>query len=160
MEIVDVGQPFTVIIDFAHEAASMGALLNSVSNFKKPDSKIILLSGAAGGGRERRPMTEIAAKLSDILIITTEDAYDEDPEELVSSLIPTAVSNGKIIDGTLFEIPDRRRAIEKALSLATPNDIVLITGKGGEQIMVTKNGHIPWDERSIVRDMVKKFKNN
>lgn len=157
MEIVEENQPFTVIIDFAHEAASMNALLDSVLAIKKQEGRIILLSGATGGGRERKPMTEVGAKLSDILVLTTEDAYDDDPEKLVASLVPTATLCGKVIDSTLFEIPDRKQAIEKALSLAKPNDIVLITGKGGEQVMVTKNGAIPWDERTIVRKLTKKY---
>lgn len=157
MEIINEGQKFTVIVDFAHEAASMSSLLRSVKSFKKASSKIIVLSGAAGGGRERGPMTEVVARESDFLILTVEDAYESDPEELTKKILDIAVLQGKILDSNVFRITDRGEAIRKALSLAQTDDIVLITGKGGEQIMVTAEGSIPWNEREIVREETKKY---
>ena len=157
MEIIDEGQPFTVIVDFAHEAASMGALVAAARSFKKPNGRILLLSGAAGGGRERRPMTAVAAKSADILVLTNEDSYQDDPASLIAALIPVAEAEGKKCDHDLFAIPDRREAIARVLSLAGPDDIVLISGKGSEQVLVTQSGSIPWDERSIVRELTKKY---
>ena len=155
MEIINEGQDFTVIVDYAHEPASIAALLTAAESMKDPAGKIILLTGIIGGGREsRKPLIKIAAKRSDILVITNEDPYDGDPKKMIDELVPVAVEEGKIVNDTVFPIYDRTEGIKKALSKAVKNDIVLISGKGAEQTMMTKAGAIPWDEREIVRKLV------
>ncbi len=159
MESIDEGQPFRVYVDYAHEPASLTALLTTARGLIEKDRKVILLMGVIGGGRAHRgPMAEIAADMADYLIITNEDPYDSDPMEMIADLGATAMSRGKKDSEDLFLIPDRREAITKALTLAKDGDIVLISGKGAESTMMTKDGAIPWNEREIVREITKKFK--
>ncbi len=154
MELIDCGQDFTVVVDYAHEPASLGALLDAADDIKAENGKIILLIGVIGGGREpREPLAKLAAQRSDVLIITNEDPYDEDPHVLIERLVSAAQEKGKILNKNLFAILDRREAIKKALSLASNGDIVLISGKGAETTMMTKSGPISWDERAIVREL-------
>lgn len=158
MEIIDEGQKPTVIVDYAHEPASLGALLGAAEKMKGATGKIILLIGVIGGGREpRTPLARLAAKGADYVIITNEDPYDEDPERLIKELTKTAEEHGKKVNKNLFPILDRREGIRKALALAGEDDIVLIAGKGAETTMMTKIGAIPWDERAIVRQLVREL---
>jgi UDP-N-acetylmuramoyl-L-alanyl-D-glutamate--2,6-diaminopimelate ligase len=156
MELIDEGQEFLVVVDYAHEPASLGALLAAAESLRGEGGRTILLTGVIGGGRESRvPLVRLAAKKADYLIITNEDPYDEDPAMLVETLSKVAEEEGKKPDSNLFSILDRRAAIQKALSLAGPSDIVLISGKGAEMTMITKDGAVPWNERAIVRELVR-----
>jgi len=157
VEAIREGQNFSVFVDYAHEPAGLTAILETAHSLKKnPSSKIILLTGVIGGGRASRiPMIEIASKKADYIIITTEDPYDEDPHKLINELARAATQQGMHGGKNLFPITDRREAIQKALSLAQSDDIVLITGKGAETTMMTKAGAVSWNERSIVRELVK-----
>ena len=156
MEAIEEGQNFGVIVDYAHEPASMGALLRAAEQLKNENGNIILLTGVIGGGREsRKPLIRVAAQKANRLIITNEDPYDEDPNLLIQELVETAKEEGKILEQDLFAIIDRREAIKKAFSLAVAGDIVLISGKGAEQTMITSAGAIPWEERAIVRELIR-----
>ena len=156
MELIEEGQNFTVIVDYAHEPASLGALLRAADSMRDPGARIILLTGVIGGGRESRvPLAKLGAEKADALIITNEDPYEKDPAALIEELAAAAEQAGKIRNQNLFPILDRTEAIKKALSLAAEGDIVRITGKGAEQTMMTRSGPIPWNERKIVRDLLK-----
>ena len=115
--------------------------------------------GSCGGGRDvsRQPVLgKMAAENSDYVIITNEDPYDDDPQKIIDNVATGAEANGKTLDKDLFKILDRHEAIKKALSLATDDDLVLITGKGSEQyICVAGNKKIPWDDREVVRKLLK-----
>lgn len=155
MDLIDEGQDFTVVVDYAHEPAGLTVLLESAQSIKAPTGKIILLSGVIGGGRESRvPMARIGAQKADYFILTTEDPYEEDPKKLIDELARTAENEGKKPGTNLFPIEDRREAITKALSLASSGDIVLIAGKGAETTMMVGAGSIPWNEREIVRELL------
>lgn len=166
MEFIDTNQNFQVLIDYAPEIESMKNLYEFINNNLKIKGKIIHLLGSCGGGRDksRRPILgQIAATNADIIVITNEDPYDENPETIID-----AVANGanKIIEQNrpakkLYKITSRRKAIHKALSLAEPDDLVLLTGKGAEQFICIANGKkIPWDERNIVKQELKKLQKN
>jgi UDP-N-acetylmuramoyl-L-alanyl-D-glutamate--2,6-diaminopimelate ligase len=161
MEFINEGQNFKVLVDYAPEPASMGQLYKTVrgSGFVANGAKIIHVLGSAGGGRDksRRPILgRLAAENSDYVIITNEDPYDENPEEIINQVAAGAV--GKIEGINLFKILDRGEAIAEALSLARGGDLVIITGKGSEQaICVADNKKIPWDDREKVREILKKF---
>lgn len=156
MESMQEGQDFLVYVDYAHEPASLTALLAAAAKLKSPEGKIILLIGVIGGGRESRvPMAKIAAAMADIVVITNEDPYDNDPQKMIAELGQTAVNEGKEEGKNLFLMLDRRDAITKALSFGQRGDIVLISGKGAETTMMTKSGAIPWNERAIVRELVR-----
>ena len=141
--------PFSVIVDYAHTPDALEKVFQTIKSIGafSDNAKIIGIIGAAGGGRDKwkRPkMGKIADKYCDTIIITNEDPYDENPEQILTE-IETGVSNHKPI-----KIIDRKQAIERALSLANKGDVVIITGKGSEPWMcVANNKKIPWDDREI-----------
>lgn len=158
-EIIEKGQNFSVIVDYAHEPASLEATYKTAKNLKLKTrgSKLICLLGAQGGGRDKwkRPMMgKIAGQYCDKIILTNEDPYDESPENIVNDIAAgcSRVSNSK---PEIFKVIDRKEAIKKALSLARKNDAVILTGKGGESWICAKNNKkIPWDERKIVEEFL------
>ena len=159
MELVDAGQNFTVIVDYSYEPTSLENALKTVKVFNP--NKIIVIIGSAGGGRDtwRRPvMGEVADKYSDIVIVTTDDPYDEDPTKIVEEVLAGVIKNKeRILGENIFSIVDRGTAIEKAIDLAVEGDLILIAGKGGEVWMNVANGKkIPWDDRKIVKEILNK----
>ncbi len=160
MEVIEAGQSFRVIVDYAHEETSMTALMEAGKSMRQAGSKIITLLGAEGGGRDekKRPiMGKIAASTSDYVVISNVDPYDDDPATIIETIAAGARTAGKIEDKNLFCIEDRRAGINKALSLAAGDDIVLITGKGSEQSMVIGDKKLPWDDRQVVREELEKI---
>lgn len=151
IELVQEGQPFTVIVDYAFEPRAMTKLYETVDQL--PHNRIIHVLGGTGGGRDRdrRPkIGAIAGGRADVVIVTNEDPYDEDPMQIVQEVAAGAESEGR---ASVEKILDRREAIDKAISLAESGDIVLITGKGSEQAIVVANEKkIPWDDRAAARD--------
>lgn len=158
------GQNFKVMIDYAPEPESMRKLYETIQLFQF--NKIIHVLGSCGGGRDkaRRPILgKLAAEHADLIIVTNEDPYDEDPETIIDQVAKGAEDSGKVIGQNLFKITDRKEAIQKALSLAKESEdthlhlLVLITGKGCEQFICVENGKkIPWDDRKMVRELLVK----
>lgn len=147
-ERISAGQPFTVLVDFAFEPNALTKLYDAVEAL--PHKRIIHLLGSAGGGRDvqrRAVLGDIAGTNADIVIVTNEDPYDDDPQQIINDVAEGARHAGKRDNETLFCISDRRDAIQKAISLAQPNDIVLLTGKGSEPVMAVSHGRrIPWSD--------------
>lgn len=160
MEVIDQGQPFKVIVDYAHEQTSMTALTESANDFKTNKAKSIILLGAEGGGRDiaKRPeMGEIVAKNCDLIILSNVDPYEDNPLTIIEDIAKGAEKYGAKRDKNLFIIPDRREGIAKALSVAKKDDIVLITGKGAEQSIVIDGKSRHWDDRKVVREELKRL---
>jgi len=141
---VAVEKPFKIIVDYAHTPEQLESVYKSLQ-----DKPLICVLGSCGGGRDKwkRPVLgKIAKDYCKEVIITNEDPYDENPMEIIEDVAKGA-------DGKARKILDRREAIETALKLATPNDTVIITGKGSEPWMCIKNGKkIPWDDCQIARE--------
>jgi UDP-N-acetylmuramyl-tripeptide synthetase len=155
MEVIEGKQPFTVVVDYAHEQASMNALMDSAKDMKPKGAKVITLLGAEGGGRDvaKRPeMGEICAKGSDIIILSNVDPYEDDPMDIINNIKKGALKAGAKEGKSMFIIPDRREGIRKALELANKDDLVLITGKGAEQSIVIGGKSFPWDDRKVVKE--------
>ena len=156
LELVRAGQEFIALVDYSFEPRAMEKLYETVSLL--PHNKIIHLLGSAGGGRDRsrRPILgEMAGQKADIVIISNEDPYDEDPQLIIDQVAIGAEKAGKILNKDLFKILDRREAIKKAISLANTGDLVLFTGKGAEQhICISSGKKIPWDEREVVKEEI------
>jgi len=153
MEIVQ-SKPFMVIIDYAHTPDSLHKVYQNIRSLllANSNSKMICVLGSAGGGRDKwkRPkMGEIAGQYCDKIILTNEDPYNENPNQILSQ-IKSGISNFQFPISNLYEIIDRRTAIKKALELAKFGDVVIITGKGYEPWIHYKNKRIPWDERKVV----------
>jgi UDP-N-acetylmuramoyl-L-alanyl-D-glutamate--2,6-diaminopimelate ligase len=161
MEKINEGQPFTVIVDYAFEPVSLAKIYDVIEKF--PHNRIINVLGSAGGGRDaaRRPkLGVLAGTRADYVVITNEDPYDDDPQLIIDQIAAGAENAGKKLNLDLFKIPDRRAAIRKAISIASAGDLVLISGKGSEQLMMMANGEkIPWDDRNVVREEIRKLVN-
>lgn len=158
MEKIEEGQNFIVIVDYAHEKESMTNILQTANNMKKSGAKTIILLGAEGGGRDKakRPiMGELAAKMSDYVVVSNVDPYNDDPQKILEDIAMSAEKFGKIRNQNLFVVEDRRLGIRKALSLAKAGDVVLITGKGAEQSIVIDGKRSAWDDRQVVREELK-----
>lgn len=156
-EFIHEGQSFKVVVDYAHNPSSFQALYATIGLI--PHQRVIHVFGAIGGGRDKtkRPiMGKIAAANAEIIIVTTDDPYEENPQTINRQVVVgIAGYESKINDGRLFEIIDRKEAITKAIELAREGDIVLITGKGCEQKMAIGGKMIPWDDRKVAREALK-----
>ncbi|MBI3632326.1 MAG: UDP-N-acetylmuramoyl-L-alanyl-D-glutamate--2,6-diaminopimelate ligase [Candidatus Vogelbacteria bacterium] len=166
METINRGQPFKVYVDYAHQKESMEALLKTGRKMViKTNGRVIVLLGAEGGGRDKakRPaMGMLAGALADYVVVSNVDPYDDDPQEIIEDIAKASEGEGKIRNKDLFCIEDRREGIRKALSMAQPNDVVLITGKGSEQSIIIGGKTYPWDDRNVVKEELIKLndKNN
>ncbi len=156
MELVPNHMNADILIDYAVTPDAFEKLYASVLPLKIPGSKIIHVFGACGErDRGKRPqMGEIASSSADIIILTNEDPFYENPEQIIDD-IEKGVTKKK--DKNYFRIFDRREAIRKALSLAEIGDIVLITGKGAEVTMALGDTRIPWSERHVIEEEVQKL---
>lgn len=156
-EIFDDALSYRVFVDYAHEKLSMKNLLETLVQMKKnPDNKIIVLFGAEGGGRDtqkRKDMALLVDMYADSVILSNVDPYNDDPERIIQDIAHHIVHKKQ--DENLFLITDRKEGIRKAFTLARTGDIVCICGKGAEKTMVIHGKTIPWDERQIVRDVLK-----
>jgi len=144
---------FQVIVDYAFEPVALHRLYQVVDLLKP--QRIIHVCGSTGGGRDksrREPIGKLVGEKADIFIITDEDPYDEDPQEIMKSVKIGALSIGKKEGEDLFMILNREEAISKALEIAKTGDLILITGKGSEQKMCLAGGKmIDWDDREVVK---------
>jgi UDP-N-acetylmuramoyl-L-alanyl-D-glutamate--2,6-diaminopimelate ligase len=150
LEVV-VKKPFTVIVDFAHTPQAFERVLPVV---KKLGKKLIHVFGCTGDrDKGKRPiMGEIASKFDDIIILTTEDTYLEDPERIVDG-VESGIRNHELGKG-YFRVPNRREAIGKALQVAQKGDVVMITGVGHQKSLNIGGKEIPWsDQRVVIEEM-------
>jgi len=158
MELV-ISEPFKVFVDYAFTPVALEKVYQTVrSNLtSQASSKMICVLGACGGGRDKwkRPILgEIAAKYCDEIIVTNEDPYDEDPLEIIEQ-VASGITNYEL---RIMKILNRREAIRKALELANPKDLVIITGKGCEPwICIAGGKKIPWDDRQVIREEFRKL---
>lgn len=146
------GQPYDVIVDYAHTPDALEKLLVAARKIAK--GRVILVFGACGDrDKTKRPiMGEIAAKNADRIFLTDEESYNEDPEE-IRRMLMEGIERGHG-DAKTTEIADRRAAIERALSIAVKGDIVLITGMGHEQYRIINGERLPWNDTEVVREIV------
>jgi UDP-N-acetylmuramoyl-L-alanyl-D-glutamate--2,6-diaminopimelate ligase len=159
MEKIEEGQKFMAIVDYAHEEQSLRGLLETVQEMKKEeDSRVIILYGAAGGGRDkekRRVMARIAARKADVVIVSNQDPYYDNPHEILEDIASYLSHYGKKKGKDLFVIDDRREGIKKAVSLAKDKDIVLIVGKGSDQAIIVEDQRLKWDDRTVLREEIR-----
>jgi len=155
MELINEGQDFSVLIDYAHDAASFNGLFNTLRMFEK--NRIIHVFGSAGGVRDhlKRPVLgRLSGENADITIVTDEDSYDESTEKILKEIAGGVIAVGKVEGQDLFQITDRREAIKYACQIAQPGDLVLITGKGTEQSIKSGGKVTPWDDRLVTREVL------
>ncbi|MNJ33952.1 UDP-N-acetylmuramoyl-L-alanyl-D-glutamate--L-lysine ligase [compost metagenome] len=157
LEIVDEGQPFLVLVDYAHTPDGLDNVLRAVRAIA--DNKIITVFGC-GGDRDRtkRPiMGGIAAEYSDYVVITSDNPRSENPERIL-----TDIEEGlreKQYSAEKYELmEDRAAAIVRAVAIANTGDVVVIAGKGHETYQITKDGTIDFDDRDVARDAIRERK--
>ena len=154
-EIVDIDADFTVMVDYAHSPDSLKNILLAVQEYAK--GRIICVFGC-GGDRDKtkRPiMGEIAGRLSDISIVTSDNPRSEDPSQIILE-----VEEGlRRVNKEYFKIEDRAEAIFKALSVAKTEDVVIVAGKGHEPYQILKDKTIHFDDREQVKIQFEKLLN-
>jgi UDP-N-acetylmuramoyl-L-alanyl-D-glutamate--2,6-diaminopimelate ligase len=152
MERVDAGQPFGIIVDYAHTEDSLHKLLQVLRPLTQ--GRLIVVFGSAGerDPTKRTPMGRVAATDADLVIVTDEDPRLEDPRAINEQIAEGARSAGAVDGETLWVIDDRREAIDHAIALARPGDTVVLTGKGHEASMFYGTEKRPWDDRAAVRE--------
>ena len=136
-----------VVIDYAHTPDALEKLLLSVRELRDEKGRIILIFGC-GGERDRdkrRRMAQIASRLSDEVIVSSDNSRGEDPKQIFSDIL-----KGIDKEKTYAVIEDRQRAIEEAVASAKHDDIIVLAGKGHENYEINANGKMPFDEKKIV----------
>jgi UDP-N-acetylmuramoyl-L-alanyl-D-glutamate--2,6-diaminopimelate ligase len=167
MEVIDMGQDFTAIVDFAHTPNALKVMLETAREILKSaplprggeglgvrgGPRIIAIFGSAGlrDKEKRRMMAETSAELADLTVLTAEDPRTESLNGILDEMAAGARSRGGREGETFWRIPDRGKAIKFALELARPGDIVLSCGKGHEQSMCFGKIEYPWDDRIAMR---------
>jgi UDP-N-acetylmuramoyl-L-alanyl-D-glutamate--2,6-diaminopimelate ligase len=149
-ERIDEGQPFPVVVDYAHTPDSLKAIYTAYGAYHR-----ICVIGSTGGGRDtwKRPvMGGIADDLCDSVIVTNEDPYDEDPRSIADALASGMKRKPEII-------MDRRLAIRRALEIARSDSAVLITGKGTDPCICGPRGtKTPWSDAGVAREELKRLR--
>ena len=147
-EAIDEGQPFAVVVDYAHTPDSLATVLGAARDLGP--GRVIVVFGA-GGDRDRgkRPlMGKIAADLADVTIVTSDNPRSEEPLAIIQD----------VLQGTGLDVeidPDRRSAIARAIALADEGDVVVIAGKGHEQGQDVAGVVTPFDDREVARDAIR-----
>jgi UDP-N-acetylmuramoyl-L-alanyl-D-glutamate--2,6-diaminopimelate ligase len=151
MERVEAGQPFQVIVDYAHKPDALAAVLGALRD--RTSGRLIAVLGA-GGDRDpgkRTLMGEVAARLADLLIVTDDNPRSEEPAAIRASLLAGARGQGR---DAPVELGDRRAAIAHALRVARAGDCVLVAGKGHETGQEIDGVVYPFDDRQVVRELL------
>ena len=148
-ERVDEGQPFTVLVDYAHTPVALTTALEAARELAR-GGRLICVFGA-GGDRDRakRPlMGQVVAELADVSLVTSDNPRSEDAAAIAA----------EVVDGLDLEVElDRRRAIERALESARPDDVVVIAGKGHEQGQEIAGRKLPFDDREVAREALRRL---
>lgn len=149
MERIDLGQPFTVVVDYAHNPDSFDKVMGMLRPLTS--GQLIAVFGSAGErDRQKRPIQgRIAAAYCDLLVITDEDPRDEDRDVILEEIAAGARAAGKREGAGYLKIADRATAIRAAFKRARPGDIVMLLGKGHESCIYYEHGRkLPWRERA------------
>jgi len=149
-ETVDEGQPFTVVVDYAHTPDSLQNVLATARDLDT--GRVICVFGCGGDrDREKRPMMgRIASEVADVAIVTSDNPRSEDPRAIIDEIVSGA-------EGELELVPDRREAIARAVEMAAAGDVVLIAGKGHEQGQQFLDRTVPFDDREVAREALRRL---
>jgi UDP-N-acetylmuramoyl-L-alanyl-D-glutamate--2,6-diaminopimelate ligase len=147
-QTIDEGQPFTVVVDYAHTDDALRNLIALARDLVREHNGRVITMFGCGGDRDRtkRPlMGRAAAELSDLVVLTSDNPRSEDPEAILADILPglTALNTPYTTD------PDRTRAIHAAIHAARPGDVVLLAGKGHEKTQTLRQGTIPFDDAAV-----------
>jgi len=155
MERIEQGQPFGVIVDYAHSPASLAGVLDLLAPVAAARGGGLIAVFGSGGERDtakRGQMGRLAGERTRLVVATDEDPRGEDRDAIIEEIVRGAESAGRRRDVDVLPIPDRRAAIEAAFERARPGDIVLLAGKGHEPTILYADHAVRWDEASVARE--------
>jgi UDP-N-acetylmuramoyl-L-alanyl-D-glutamate--2,6-diaminopimelate ligase len=157
MQPVDAGQPFGVIVDYAHTAPALGHVLAAARESSR--GQVLVVFGSAGERDvdKRADMGGIAARHADYAVFTSEDPRHEDPHAIIDAIAAGALGNGAVEGVDFDRIEDRAEAIEAVFRRAAPGDVVVLAGKGHERSIIYGNNARPWDEAAVARAALKRM---
>ena len=149
-EAVDEGQPFAVVVDYAHTPSSLANVLATARDLAR--GRVICVFGC-GGDRDRgkRPlMGAVASQAADLCIVTSDNPRSEDPDAIIADIVQG-------VEGQVEVEPDRARALARAIEAARPGDVVVIAGKGHEQGQEIAGRLLPFDDREVAREVLRRL---
>lgn len=157
MERLDLGQPFTVIVDYAHTAAALATVLGELRAVT-PGRLVVVFGSAGERDTTKRPeMGRVAARLADVVVVTDEDPRHEERRRILEEIAVGARSAGARDGVDLHLVVDRAEAIHLAITAARPGDTVLLAGKGHERSLEVGDDALPWDERAVAEAAVRRW---
>ncbi|MDQ3449253.1 MAG: UDP-N-acetylmuramoyl-L-alanyl-D-glutamate--2,6-diaminopimelate ligase [Chloroflexota bacterium] len=155
MQRIEAGQPYRVIVDYAHTADSLAKVLDGLGSLAAAGGGGLIVVFGSAGDRDvlKRPMMgRVAGERARLVVVTDEDPRSEDREAILAEIATGAEAVGKRRGQDLLLIADRREAIHRALGHALPGDVVVLAGKGHERTIEMADGAIPWDEAAAARE--------
>ncbi len=156
MDRVDRGQPFVVVVDYAHTPASLAVALDVLAPLVTGDGGLIAVFGSAGERdvAKRAIQGRVAGERCRLVVVTDEDPRGEDPAAILAQIAEGAREAGLRRDTDLLLVPDREEAIRVAFARARPGDVVLLAGKGHERSILYADHERPWDERAVAERLL------
>lgn len=157
-ETIPNNRQLTVLVDYAHSPASLENILQAVQPLLGPQGRIITVFGCGGNrSREKRPiMGKLAATLSDIAIVTSDNPRNESPETIIDEIFAGITTLAHDERGVIHREADRRAAIGRAIHLGQPGDVIIVAGKGHETGQTFGNQTLPFDDREVCREFLTK----
>jgi UDP-N-acetylmuramoyl-L-alanyl-D-glutamate--2,6-diaminopimelate ligase len=155
MEQIDLGQPFDVIVDYAHTTDSLEKVLRVLRPVT--EGQLVAVFGCAGerDATKRAPMGRVAGEMADFVIITNEDPRLEDEDAILADIERGLRDAGRTRGADYLVIADRQRAVEAALQRAVEGDTIVLAGKGHEQCIIVGETKVPWDDREAARGVLR-----
>lgn len=155
LHMLEQGQPFSVVVDYAHTPESLRKILGLLRSLH-PDGRIIIVTGSAGDrDATKRPLQgAVCAELADFSIFTSEDPRNEDPDRIIDEIAVGARNAGSVEGRDFSHVTDRRQAIAAAFAMATEGDCVLLAGKGHEASIIWGFEHLPWNEAAVAIELL------
>lgn len=153
---IQMGQPFRVVIDFAHTPGALRTVVNSIKE-QNPNQLAVLIGHAGERDLSNRPELARAAEDADMVFVTMDDPGNEDPVKIAKIMADALRNDGKVEGKDYRVIVDRRAAIKEALRWAKPQDLVLVAGRGHEQFIPVGTEQIPFDDAVVTRELLQEM---
>ncbi|XCM79203.1 UDP-N-acetylmuramoyl-L-alanyl-D-glutamate--2,6-diaminopimelate ligase [Kitasatospora sp. HUAS MG31] len=154
LERVDAGQPYVAVVDYAHKADALQAVLASLREITKGRLHVVVGCGGDRDPHKRGPMGAIAARLADTTVLTSDNPRSEDPLAILTAMLAGAAEVPEAERGEVLVVPDRAAAIAQAVARAHAGDTVLVAGKGHELGQYVRDEVRPFDDRQVLREAI------